>query len=100
MRIVKPTNPPSMAVVVDTLAAGLVTLSLEPAHPAESRIDIVYIRSGDGPLSAVGVLLGGGAVADENVLVPMLFTGMRELARIRVNRAVVCIRETDIEETL
>lgn len=91
MRIVRPTEPPSMTVIVDTIVSGEVELPITPAHPIKSRIDIVFAREG-----TVGVL--AGTPTPHPALAPVLAIGMREIARIHVPCAVANIWSGLIEE--
>lgn len=94
MRIVRPTEPPSMAVVVDTIVAGEVELSLTPADLHRSRIDIVFAKEG-----MVGVLNGAGVLTGHIPAPPALATGLRELARVHVSRGQGVIGWASIVET-
>lgn len=42
MKIVKPTQPPSMAVWVDTIFYGDYTIPIEPADIDKDRVDVIY----------------------------------------------------------
>lgn len=90
MKIIKPTNPPSMAVIVDPIITEPVVLAIPPADWCKDRIDIVYAKPG-----MVGVCYG--ALAYEPSL-PALPKGMRALAHIYVPHAINVILPHLIEE--
>lgn len=95
MRIVKPTNPPSMAIIVDTITQGDVQFHIAPAHPVYSRTDIVWCKPG-----FVGVLhgidkVGAPSRSLDDVIVP---TGGRLLAKIYVYPSCPAIYKGNIEE--
>lgn len=91
MRIVRPTNPPSMAVIVDTVVYGEVELAVQPSHPTKARIDVVFAKSG-----TVGVLPGNPSSTEP--LQPALATGMRMLARLHIGQYQDAVWEGSIEQ--
>lgn len=97
MRIVERTKPASMAVVVDTILAGKVTLTVEPLHLDEGRIDIVYVRKLENSEDVItGVLIGPST--KRKPLRPALATGMRKLAEIHLPAGTHCILQKHIRE--
>lgn len=90
MKIVRPTSPPSMSVIVDTVIAGQVELILNMAHPVHRRIDLIFACDG-----MVGVLAG---VAAASPITPTLSTQMRALAKVHILPATPWVPEGAIEE--
>lgn len=82
-----------MAVIVDTVVAGEVELSLMPADLHRSRIDVVFAKEG-----VVGVLPGTGVLPGSVPAPPALATGMRQLAKVHVSRGQHVIWWASIEE--
>ena len=96
MRIVMPTEPPSMAVIVDTVVFGEVTLSVHPADLTKSRIDIVFAKEG-----TVGILQGASrAPSNGEPAPPARATGMRELARLHIGATQAAVWWRNIEKAL
>lgn len=91
MRLVKPCDPPSLAVVVDTLFYGVQELRLAPPHPIFPRIDVIWISPG-----VFGVQTG---IPDPSPLEPILpGQSVRKIARITINPSSMMIVDSNIEE--
>lgn len=93
MRIVRPTEPPSMKVIVDTIVFGEVELAVtQQTVPQKERIDAVITKEG-----TVAIIPGTPAVSP---CAPALPTGARLLARIHLNFGMPSIWMGCIEEVL
>lgn len=93
MRIVRPTDPPSMAIIIDTIVAGEVELAVRESLPEKDRIDAVFAKEG-----VVGIL--PGTPTEGQPLQPVLATGMRLLARLHIGRHQDAVWWGSIEEVL
>lgn len=89
MRIVKTTNPPSMAVVVDTIVSHEVTMVIAPADPQYERIDVVCIANG-----MVTVITGSSGYHP----LPPRVNNMRILATIYIPHGVSQVMPYMIKE--
>lgn len=94
MRIVRPTEPPSMAVIVETLFMGERHLTVLPADPLKPRIDTVFADS-NGIHWIVGIASGYAAIAPTP---PVLWPGRRAIAHLHIKPAAAYVVEKDIEE--
>lgn len=75
--------PASMTVIVNTVIAGEVELTLQPHHPVKDRYDIVFAKDG-----MVGVIPGTPAYSPVR---PVLPDGARKIAEILVAHTTPCI---------
>ena len=91
MKIVKPTIPPSMSVIVDPITSEQVILTLMGSHPVKSRIDSIFVKDGK-----IGVLPGVECNGPPLYSAPTV--GMRILARITIPPLKDYITESDIKE--
>jgi len=92
MKIVKPTNPPTMAVIVDTVIHDELVFNITPSHIEHTRIDLVWVSKG-----MVGVLIGTPELVGA-AIPPAIKPGMRIVAKITIHPSVVHIYEDNIEE--
>lgn len=91
MRIIKPTLPPSMSVIVDPIMSDSVILTLMGSHPVKSRIDSIFVKDGK-----IGILPGTECNGPPLYSVPG--AEMRILARITIPPMKDYITENDITE--
>jgi len=90
MRIVKQTNPPTMAVIIDTVIHNQLTFFISPSDPVFTRIDTVWANKG-----AVGIVNGSSSTVPAPPPTP---SGARLLALITVHPSVSCITDENIRE--
>jgi len=96
MKIVKPTRPESMAVLVDTIMHGDVTIMINPSEITRSRVDIIFVTE-----NLVGVLTGPSIAIGLPVSswpLPTLPEGARALAKVVVHSCVTSIYDGNIME--
>jgi len=100
MRIVKPTKPESMAVLVDTIFWGEKLVTVAPSEVAADRIDIVVARVEGGNVR-LGTITGPPVNTDDSAWLwpdPTLPEGAKALAEIRVHRCQTAIYDSNIVE--
>jgi len=93
MIIVRATQPPSMAVEVNTIVAGIVTLPVTLAHVMGYRSDIVIVRDG-----LVGIVIGPESKNADNALIPAPHVGTKSLAVISIRPGQNAIYQHNIKE--
>jgi hypothetical protein len=100
MHIVRPTNPPSMTVLVDTILFGDVEIYLIPADLDLPRIDLIVAYPGTSGRLRDGYISAISGTPAKDPLQPAIPLSGRILAKIMVNRAQTSIEQLHISEVL